>query len=79
MELGAGLGLPAMVAALRGARAIATDGEEAVMPLLRRNCEAERFPEAAHPARTRPRTTRVAAWRLLRVYDCLAGRSFFRP
>ena len=39
VELGAGLGLPALVAARLGADVVATDGDACVMKLLRRNVE----------------------------------------
>lgn len=39
VELGAGLGLPALVAAKLGADVVATDGDACVMKLLRRNVE----------------------------------------
>eukprot|EP00435_Cladocopium_sp_Y103_P054561 s421_g17.t2 len=39
VELGAGLGLPAIVAARLGAEVVATDGDACVMKLLRRNVE----------------------------------------
>ena len=40
VELGAGLGLPSIVASNLGAKMIATDGDDAVLHLLRTNTES---------------------------------------
>jgi len=68
-ELGAGLGLVSIVAALLGARVTATDGVEAVLPVLRANMEAQSTTHLRHPP-----VVELLAWGEVRLkpYHCTA-------
>ena len=73
LELGCGLGLPALAAALRGADVLATDWAEDAIELLRRN--AERNGVFLHVARVRwsepEPLLRAAPWDLVLGADLL--------
>jgi predicted nicotinamide N-methyase len=73
LELGCGLGLPALAAALRGADVLATDWAEDAIELLRRN--AERNGVLVHVARVRwsepEPVLRAAPWDLVLGADLL--------
>jgi len=73
LELGCGLGLPALAAALRGADVLATDWAEDAIELLRQN--AERNGVSLRCARVRwsePETLlRVAPWDIVLGADLL--------
>jgi predicted nicotinamide N-methyase len=73
LELGCGLGLPSLAAALRGADVLATDWAEEAIELLRRN--AERNGVTLHVARVRwsepERLLRAAPWDLVLGADLL--------
>jgi predicted nicotinamide N-methyase len=73
LELGCGLGLPALAAALRGADVLATDWAEDAIELLRRN--AERNGIFVHVARVRwgepELLLRAAPWDIVLAADLL--------
>jgi predicted nicotinamide N-methyase len=73
LELGCGLGLPSLAAALRGAEVLATDWAEDAIELLRRN--AERNGAALRVARVRwsepEQLLRAAPWDLVLGADLL--------
>jgi predicted nicotinamide N-methyase len=73
LELGCGLGLPALAAALRGADVLATDWAEDAIELLRRN--AARNGVLVHVARVRwsepEPVLRAAPWDLVLGADLL--------
>jgi predicted nicotinamide N-methyase len=73
LELGCGLGLPALAAALRGADVLATDWAEDAIELLRQN--AERNGVLVHVARVRwsepEHLLRAAPWDLVLGADLL--------
>jgi predicted nicotinamide N-methyase len=72
LELGCGLGLPALAAARRGGDVLATDWADDAIELLRRN--AERNSVVVHAARVRwsdPELLLGAAWDLVLGADLL--------
>lgn len=76
LELGAGLGLPSLAAALGGADALATDWAEDAVELLRRNAERNRVSLRAEVVRwDQPEPLlREAPWRLVLGADLLYER-----
>ncbi len=73
LELGCGLGLPALAAALRGAEVLATDWAEDAIELLRRNTERNGvFLRLAHVRWSEPEPLlRSAPWDLVLGADLL--------
>jgi predicted nicotinamide N-methyase len=73
LELGCGLGLPALAAALRGAEAVATDWAEDAIGLLRQNAERnEVFVRVARVRWSEPEPLlRAAPWDLVLGADLL--------
>ena len=73
LELGCGLGLPALAAALRGADVLATDWAEDAIDLLRQNAERNRvFVRAARVRWSDPEPLlRAAPWDLVLGADLL--------
>jgi predicted nicotinamide N-methyase len=73
LELGCGLGLPALAAALRGAEALATDWAEEAIELLRRNAERnDAFLRVARVRWSEPEPLlRAAPWNLVLGADLL--------
>jgi len=73
LELGCGLGLPSLVAALRGADVLATDWAEAAIELLHGNAERNRAPlRVARVSWSEPDPLLVAApWDLVLGADLL--------
>ena len=67
LELGAGTGLPGMVAAARGARVVQTDRQELVLHLCRMNAERNRAPMIVH------RIADWTAWQDSDRYDLILG------
>ena len=73
LELGCGLGLPALAAALRGADVLATDWAEDAIELLRQNAERNGiFVRVAHVRWREPELLlRAAPWDLVLGADLL--------
>lgn len=73
VELGCGLGLPSLAAALRGADVLATDWAEDAIELLRRNAERNDAPlRVAHVRWSQPEPLlRAAPWDLVLGADLL--------
>ena len=73
LELGCGLGLPALAAALRGAEVLATDWAEDAIELLRRNAERNAvFLRVARVRWSEPEPLlRAAPWDLVLGADLL--------
>ena len=73
LELGCGLGLPALAAALRGAEVLATDWAEEAIELLQRNAERNGvFVRAARVRWSEPEPLlRAAPWDLVLGADLL--------
>ena len=73
LELGCGLGLPALAAALCGAEVLATDWAEEAIELLQRNAERNRvFVRAARVRWSEPEPLlRAAPWDLVLGADLL--------
>ena len=81
LELGCGLGLPSLAAALRGARVLATDWAPDAIELLRRNAERNGVPlETAVVAWTEPEAlVRRGPWDLVLAADVLYERRNAEP
>jgi predicted nicotinamide N-methyase len=71
LELGAGLGLPSLAAALRGADVLATDWAEDAVALLRANAERNRVPLRAEVARWDEPAAFGAGWDVVLAADVL--------
>ncbi|MBW3571103.1 MAG: methyltransferase domain-containing protein [Gemmatimonadetes bacterium] len=67
LELGAGTGLPGIVAASLGARVVQTDRQEVAMAVCRRNGERNGVDSIEH------RLVDWTEWDDLRRYDCIIG------
>lgn len=67
LELGAGTGLPGIVAAARGAQVVQTDRQELVLELCRRNAERNQIAMILH------RIADWTAWDIADRYDLIIG------
>lgn len=67
LELGAGTGLPGIVAASLGARVVQTDRDELAMAACKRNCERNRVETVEH------RLTDWTSWEDVGLYDWIIG------